>query len=892
MNNGEALTVETLAVPLGLFAAFLISHLAIRWLAPNADPALLPVVFMLSGIGIAFVMRLAPSLASRQVLWLFVAIAAMLITLVLVRSIRKLGSYKYTLMLLGIVLLLLPIFIGTEKYGSKIWLTFGDFSFQPGELAKVLIVLFLAGYLADNREMLSVGGRRVGSFTIPDLRTLTPLLVMWAISLVIVVFQRDLGSALLFFGLFLVMVYVATGRWLYVFAGVGLAAVGGLAAFLMFEHVQTRIDIWLDPFADRYGSGAQLVQGLYSLADGGLFGTGIGRGMPELIPVVASDFIFDAIGEEMGLLGASGVLLLYVLFAVRGFTVAARANSDVAAFAAVGLTTAIVLQAFVIVGGVTRFTPLTGVTLPFMSQGGSSLLASFIIVGLLLRAGDNATGIETELAGVTGFDGGILGRVTLGRRVTLLVTGFACLFALLIGNLTWHMVINAQAVQKDPLNNHTLERNSNVQRGAILTSDGVILARSERDAEGQWQRVYPEGPLAAHLLGYTSPVYGMAGVESSFAEGLAGRSNFGSWENALDALANRDVPGNDVYLTIKSPIQKAAERALEGQTGGVVVLDAASGAVLAQASAPTYDNNGVENLLATTGDSGAGLGGGSGLLFNRATQGLYAPGSTFKAVTLTGALTQGTITLDTTYNSPGSIDIGNAPVTNFGGQAHGNITLLKGFELSSNTVFAQVADQLGPEALCATAQRFGFNEPLDTDFSVETSLMPNPAEMTKWETAWAGVGQPVGEHKSPAGPQATVLQMALVGAGVANNGVVMKPHLLERMVSAQGVEVQAPTVERLDEVMSASAASKVQQAMEAVVRSGTGTQAQINGYTVRGKTGTAQTDNEQDNSWFVGYVEASGHTIVVAIVIEQAPGGAATPKARDILQAAIDTYGL
>jgi peptidoglycan glycosyltransferase len=892
MNDGKPLSIETLAVPLGLFAAFLISHLAIRWLAPNADPALLPIVFMLSGIGIAFVMRLAPSLASRQVLWLFVAIAAMLITLVLVRSIRKLGSYKYTLMLLGIVLLLLPIFIGTEKYGSKIWLTLGSFSFQPGELAKVLIVLFLAGYLADNREMLSVGGRRVGSFTIPDLRTLAPLLVMWAISLVIVVFQRDLGSALLFFGLFLVMVYVATGRWLYVFAGVGLAAVGGLAAFLMFDHVQTRIEIWLDPFADRYGSGLQLIQGLYSLADGGLFGTGIGRGMPELIPVVASDFIFDAIGEEMGLLGASGVLLLYVLFAVRGFTVAARANSDVAAFAAVGLTTAIVLQAFVIVGGVTRLTPLTGVTLPFMSQGGSSLLASFIIVGLLLRAGDNATGIETELAGVTGFDGGILGRVTLGRRVTLLVTGFACLFALLIGNLTWHMAINAQAVQKDPLNNHTLERSINVQRGAILSSDGVMLARSEQDASGRWQRVYPEGSLAVHLLGYISPVYGTAGAEGSFAETLAGRSNFGSWENALDAFASRDVPGNDVYLTIESRIQKAAERALEGQTGGVVVLDATSGAVLAQASAPTYDNNGVEDLLAATGDDGTGLGGGSGLLFNRATQGLYAPGSTFKAVTLSGALTQGAVTLDTVYSSPGSIDIGNAPVTNFGGYAHGDITLLKGFELSSNTVFAQVADQMGPEALCATAKRFGFNEQLDTDFAVETSLMPVPAEMTEWETAWAGVGQPVGEHKSPAGPQATVLQMALVGAGIANNGVVMKPHLLQRVLSAQGVEVQTAAAEPLGEAVSAPVASKVQQAMEDVVRSGTGTEAQISGYTVRGKTGTAQTDNEQDNSWFVGYVEASGRKIVVAIVIEQAPGGAATPKARDILQAAIDTYGL
>jgi peptidoglycan glycosyltransferase len=892
INDGRPLTVETLAVPLGLFAAFIISHLAIRKLAPNADPALLPLVFVLSGLGIAFVMRLAPDLASRQVIWLFLAIAAMLVTLLLVRSIRRLGSYKYTLMLLGIVLLLLPIFIGTEHYGSKIWLTFGGFSFQPGEIAKVLVVLFLAGYLADNREMLSVGGRRMGSFTIPDLRTLAPLLIMWAISLVIVVFERDLGSALLFFGLFLVMIYVATGRRFYVLAGAGLAAAGGVAAFLAFGHVQERIDIWLNPFAYRESSGYQLIQGLYSLADGGLIGTGIGRGMPELIPVVASDFIFDAIGEEMGLLGASGVLLLYVLFTVRGFTIAARANSDVDAFAAVGLTTAIALQAFVIVGGVTRFIPLTGVTLPFMSQGGSSLLASFIIVGLLLRAGDSGTGLEKELMGVTSFDGGILGRVTLGRRITLLVTGFACLFALLIGNLTWHMVLNAEAVQKDPSNNHTLERNINVQRGALLTADGTVLARSERDEEGRWKRVYPEGSLASHVVGYHSAIFGSAGAESTYADTLAGRAGFASWERALDVLVERDVPGNDVYLTIDSRVQRAAEQALAGQTGGAVVLDAQTGAVLALASAPTYDNNGVEDLLAASGDDGSGLGGGTGTLFNRASQALYAPGSTFKTVTLASALATENITLDTTYDSPGALEIGNARITNFGDYAYGNISLFKAFELSSNTVFAQVADQVGPDQLCTTANSFGFGRDLGADFETATSLMPDPTEMTAWETAWAGVGQPVGEHKSPAGPQATVLQMALVGAGVAHDGVIMRPHILGQVMSAQGEVVQTAGEGRFGEAVSPSVAAKLQQAMEGVVKEGTGMEAQIGGYTVRGKTGTAQTNNASDNSWFMGYVEAGGRQIAVAIVVEQAPGGAATPKARDILQAAIDAYGL
>jgi peptidoglycan glycosyltransferase len=356
------------------------------------------------------------------------------------------------------------------------------------------------------------------------------------------------------------------------------------------------------------------------------------------------------------------------------------------------------------------------------------------------------------------------------------------------------------------------------------------------------------------------------------------------------------VPGNDIYLTIVSPIQKAAERALDGQVGGAVVLDAQSGALLALASAPTYDNNGVEDLLSARGDDGTGLGGGESMLFNRATQGLYAPGSTFKIVTLASALSGGSITLDTTYDSPGSIEIGNASITNFDGYSYGNIPLLKGFELSSNTVFAQVADQIGADRLCATADSFGFNRSLDTDFAVATSLMPDPLEMTEWETAWAGVGQPVGEvssqHRSPVGPQATVLQMAMVGAGIANDGVVMKPHVLERVLSPKGVVTQTAREQQFSSAISSSVSSAVQQAMTGVVSEGTGTAAQIADYTVRGKTGTAQTGNERDDSWFVGYVDVGGRSVVVALIIEQTDGGAATAKARGILQAAIEVYGL
>ncbi|WP_302012288.1 FtsW/RodA/SpoVE family cell cycle protein, partial [Collinsella tanakaei] len=348
ITTGTALTFQTLAVPLGLFAAFAAAHIAVRILAPGADPAILPVVFLLSGVGITFVTRVKPELAMNQLIILFASIVLMVITLALVKNLDVVKKYKYSLGAIGILLLLLPIFIGTEIYGSKLWITIGGFSIQPGEFAKVFIVLFLAGYLAENRELLSISNHEVLGFKIPRLKLLLPLFVVWGICMLIVAFERDLGSAVLFYTIFLLMLYVATGRISYVVIGFALLAVGGFGAYKVMSHVQTRFQIWLDPFADPSGDGYQLVQSLFSLADGGLVGTGIGKGMPTLIPIVESDFIFSAIGEEMGLLGGAAVLFLFMLFAVRGLTTAARAKSDLAAFCASGLTAAISFQAFLI----------------------------------------------------------------------------------------------------------------------------------------------------------------------------------------------------------------------------------------------------------------------------------------------------------------------------------------------------------------------------------------------------------------------------------------------------------------------------------------------------------------------------------------------------------------
>lgn len=894
VNQGQPLNFNTLGVPIGIFAAFVVAHLAVRKLAPGADPAILPITFALSGIGIAFVTRLRPELAVGQLMWLFVGVAFLVLALLFVRNLDRLARYKYTLMLVGFILLLSPLipFIGQEIYGSRIWLSIGPFSFQPGELAKIAIVLFLAGYLAANREMLSVFTWRVGPFNLPDIRTLLPLLLMWLISIGIVAFEKDLGSALVFFFVFLVMLYVASGKKTYVIAGVLMMAIGAVGLYFVFDHIQVRVATWLDPFADAQNTGYQLVQTIYSLADGGLFGVGIGRGLADQIPVVESDFIFAAIGEETGLLGAAGLLLLYLCLAIRGMATAARAKSDVSSFAAVGLTAIIILQAFIIVGGVTRLIPLTGLTLPFVSQGGSSLLASFISVALLLRAGDEATGVGEEMRSATSMlpTASVLGRVALGKRLTRTMVGFSVLFALLVANLTLIMVVQADYYQNMAGNNHTLMQESDTERGSISTYDGVVLAESQQTEDGSYERVYPAGDLASHVVGYYSTQYGTSGIEASENETLKGQQNYASWTDVINAAAGINTPGNDVRLTINSTIQQAAQDALEGETGAAVVMDPGTGAVLAMASSPTYSAGDVEALLeqaaASDGSDDAGQ------LVNRATQGLYAPGSTFKIVSLATALQNGIASEDSVYASPGTMEIGNAEVSNFGDESYGDITLQRATALSSNTVFGQLGVQIGAQLLVEGAEAFGFNKDLDFELPVVTSLMPDPDEMTEWETAWASAGEPVGEHESPAGPQVSVLEMAMVGCAVANNGTIMQPYLVDSVYNANGERSYQAQATTYLQAITSETASRVKEVLKDVVDYGTGTTAAINGVQVAGKTGTAE-HPDGDDGWFVGMADADSDTpsVVVAIVLEKNESSVASAKAGDILETALRVRG-
>ena len=390
-------------LPIALLAV--VFHIVLRFKASESDSLLLPVGLALNTLGISEIYRLdiAKSLIGahdtfgiKQVIWSTVAIAFAILVIWLVPSHLFLRRYIYISMIIGVVLLISPLMplIGLKINGASLWLSIGGLTFQPGELAKIALTIFFAGYLVTHRESLAAVGRRVLGIRLPQARELGPILLIWLASLLVLVFQRDLGTSLLYFGLFLVMIYVATSRSIYVVVGLGVFGTGAFLASRLLDYVGGRFDAWLNPFSEAHynaqvNSSYQLVQGLFAMAHGGIWGTGLGGGLPQMVPVAESDFIISSLGEELGLVGLFAIFGLYLLLVSRGLRIAFNHTDDFSKLLAVGLSFVLALQTFIVVGGVMRVVPLTGLTTPFLAAGGSSLLANWVIIGLLLRISDS-----------------------------------------------------------------------------------------------------------------------------------------------------------------------------------------------------------------------------------------------------------------------------------------------------------------------------------------------------------------------------------------------------------------------------------------------------------------------------------------------------------------------
>ncbi|UXA07225.1 FtsW/RodA/SpoVE family cell cycle protein [Mycobacterium sp. SMC-2] len=402
-NQDRVLRWNVVSYGLIFLLVFGSAHLAIRRFAPYTDPLLLPIVALLNGLGLVMIHRLDlvdnqlsgrhhPS-AIQQMMWTLVGVVAFALVVTFLKDHRQLARYGYICGITGLVLLVIPAMLPaslSEQNGAKIWIRFPGFSIQPAEFSKILLLIFFCAVLIAKRGLFSSVGKHFMGLTVPRPRDLAPLLAAWVISVGVMAFEKDLGTSLLLYASFLVVVYIATQRFSWVVIGLVLFAVGSAVAYFVFAHVRVRVQMWWDPFSDPDGNGYQIVQSLFSFATGGIFGTGLGNGQPDTVPAASTDFIIAAFGEELGLVGLASILMLYTIVIVRGMRTAIATRDSFGKLLAAGLASTLAIQLFIVVGGVTQLIPLTGLTTPWMSYGGSSLLANYVLLAILARISNGA----------------------------------------------------------------------------------------------------------------------------------------------------------------------------------------------------------------------------------------------------------------------------------------------------------------------------------------------------------------------------------------------------------------------------------------------------------------------------------------------------------------------
>jgi cell division protein FtsW (lipid II flippase) len=640
-----------------------LAHLALRHLRPHRDPFLLPIYVLLSGWGLLLQDRLAPNFLGRQTLWYVLAVAALLVVAIAPRSLKPLMRYRYVLLLGGLVLVAITLVFGVNPSGggAALWLPIpapilGVVYFQPSELLKVLLVIFLASYFTEQEPLYRYNrhtARRDDADTRPNvvrrllrqLPFLGPLLLMWGFCLLLLVWQQDLGAAALFFIVFVALLYLATGERVYVAGGLVLLAAAGVFAFFAFDAVVApRVLTWLNPWPNVSDRAYQVVQSLYAQAAGGVFGRGAGQGFPDYIPVVHSDFALAAIAEEWGLVGSLTVVAAYAIIALRGLRAALLALQGLRpryfhAYLAAGLVVLFSVQAVLIIGGVIKLLPLTGITLPFISYGGSSLLVSSIMIGLLIHL----SAADDPALPTRAFD------PRLARRLERLALALLVSFAVVALTLAYWSAVRSQALSSRPDNPRLVEAERRVRRGRIVDRHSAVLAESV-GATGALTRVYPlasSGPA----VGYYSVRFGAAGIERAYDAALRGHSG-NWWSETWQAMIHAAPAGRDVRLTLDAPLQAAATAQMDGYAGGLVVLevmtvgDTPEAAIRALVSQPNYDPNELAGQFeALAADA-------RGPLFDRASQGLYQPGLVVQPFLTAAAVESGLIELNDAVADP------------------------------------------------------------------------------------------------------------------------------------------------------------------------------------------------------------------------------------------------
>lgn len=831
-----------IVVPVWLGCVWAVRRFAVRHI-PHRDPLLLPLGYLLAGWGALMIWRLLPEFGLRQTGWLIVATVLLIAIVRGPTDLTWLRRYRHLWLAGGLFLTGLTLFFGTNPSGvePRLWLGCCGLYFQPSEPLRLLLVAYLAAYIAD-RTPLSRGQDE------PLLLSLLgPLVVVWGLSTLLLFVQRDLGTGSLFIGLLAIMLYVATRRRVILALSAGLVLLAGLFGTLSFAVVAQRVQAWLNPWSDPLGVGYQLIQSLMALANGGVFGKGLGMGAPGVVPATHTDFIFSAVAEEWGLIGALALIGLIAALVGRGLRSAGRAADSFHVVLATGLAAGLGLQSILIIGGVMRVLPLTGVTLPFVSYGGSSLVTSFAALAFLLLASDSPSGTNRFRPSIE--------RVQLGMSVGWL------LLALVAG--WWGFVRATDLLARGDNPRRALESQF-VPRGAILDRHGTTLVETIGEP-GNYQRHYPQ-PASASLVGYLSPFYGSSGLEQSLDDYLRGEVGHEPLVELRQRLLTGSPPsGLDVRLTVEQELQAAAVTALEGQRGAALVIEANSGEVWAMASAPTFDPAEVEQRWQEL------LGRDDAPLLNRPAQARYQPG-----MALAPLLYAWTLEHEPEL-AVGEIDALSEPLLIEDGLlrcARSTSPTLTGsledaLRLACPAPFAQLGQELGAESLRQMATAFGLDEGMA--LRLETAEPGSPVFAAEGhELRFASIGQ--------AELNLTPLLLARAYAALAADGEAPPLHLLDALRVPGRAWRAAEPLGSPRQAISAQSASSTLAAFER-------TPGGWREYAAAALSGA----EGEGLAWYLGVPPAASQRWVVLVVLEGATPDqvrqAATPLMRTVVGA-------
>ena len=865
-----AYTIRLLFALCSFAGSFTVAHAFLNRYLPQRDHLLLPIVALLTGWSLLLFGRLAPNFLLRQTIWLLISTVALMLVVRVSRNLRWLRRFRYTWLFGGLALLAATLVFGVNPsgYGLRLWLGGWGVYFQPVELLKLLMVVYLASYLAERRGLLILERWKLGPWRLPPMAYVGPLLAMLGLALVLLAWQQDLGAAMLFFFTFLAMLYLATGKWKYVAAGLSLFLIVGIVSYQLSARVAVRIDGWLNPWPDAADRTFQAVQSLLAFGAGGILGRGLGLGDPTYIPAVHTDFVFAAIGEEFGLAGTLVVIALYGLLLLRGFRTAVRATRPFERFLAAGLASGLVIQAWVIMAGNAKLAPIAGVTLPFISYGGSSLLISFIILGLLLRVSsenrepDGPANRETQrmvppsIANPRTYEPTNLPiyqstNLPIHQSTDLPLHRLACVLslglALLAATCGYWAVVYADALQARDDNPRRVLYEQRILRGRILDRNEAVLADIEVAEDSSVERRYLI-PGAVPPVGYASLRYGTGGIEAAFDAQLRGEAGRSAWQATWEELLHRPPSGSDVQLALDRALQVRAQQALENRAGAVVLLDATTGEILAMASNPTFDPEHLdEEWEALSVDPAAPL-------VNRATQGLYQPGTAIQTIIMAETLHKGIADLDAPVsNARAAIPINGTPLRcSVPPSEPYTPTLAAAYGAACPAPFADLGERLGADGLAEAIERWELTTPPSLTIPTVASDWTTDALSTTLAVRLEAIGQ--GKLT------VTPLQMALVAGTLINTGEIPAPRLVLRVQEPTGRWQEQPTVRRPRPVLAPEIAERILDAWSTYSSE------------VKGHLGMAVAGEEQQpHAWFLGITPAEAPRYAVVVLIERAP---------------------